>query len=67
VPVPDLDLPLDRRQLGGMGVHLARELTDEVRHRELGQRGNELTLIKRIGGDGGRREPGAEGEVRAWT
>ena len=48
VPTPDLDLPLDRRPLGGMGVHLARELMDEVRHREPEAGGNELTLIKRI-------------------
>jgi anti-sigma regulatory factor (Ser/Thr protein kinase) len=68
VPVPDMDQPLDRRPLGGMGVHLTRELTDEVRHRALEAGGNELTLIKRIAADTGRRESGgAGGEVRAWT
>jgi serine/threonine-protein kinase RsbW len=68
VPVPDMDQPLERRPLGGMGVHLTRELTDEVRHRELERGGNELTLVKRLDGDAGRREPGgAGGEVRAWT
>lgn len=48
VPRPDLGLPLERRPLGGMGVHLTRELTDEVRHRSPPGWGNELTLIKRI-------------------
>ena len=48
VPRPDLDLPLERRPPGGMGVHLTRELTDEVRHGSPDGWGNELTLIKRL-------------------
>ena len=47
VPRPDLNLPLERRPPGGMGVHLTRELTDEVRHESPDGWGNELTLIKR--------------------
>jgi anti-sigma regulatory factor (Ser/Thr protein kinase) len=47
VPTPDLDLPLDARRPGGMGVHLARQLMDEVRHRVPPGSGNELTLVKR--------------------
>lgn len=50
VAAPDLELPLDRRPFGGMGVHLARELTDEVHHERRAEGGNELTLVKRIGG-----------------
>jgi serine/threonine-protein kinase RsbW len=48
VPRPDLDLPLERRPPGGMGVHLTRELTDDVRHGSPEGWGNELTLIKRL-------------------
>jgi serine/threonine-protein kinase RsbW len=48
VPKPDLDLPLDRRPLGGMGVYLIRESVDEILHRVLPQVGNELTLIKKV-------------------
>ena len=48
VPPPDLSLPLERRPLGGMGVHLTRELTDEMRHRSTTGWSNELTLVKRI-------------------
>lgn len=48
VPAPDLSLPLERRPLGGMGVHLARELTDAMRHRSTKDWSNELTLVKRI-------------------
>jgi serine/threonine-protein kinase RsbW len=52
VPRPDLDLPLERRPLGGMGVHLTRELTDEATYRRPEGWGNELTLIKRVGSAG---------------
>jgi serine/threonine-protein kinase RsbW len=47
VPEPPLDLPLAKRKLGGMGVHLARALTDEFRHRILPGGGNEVTIRKR--------------------
>ena len=45
LPAPDTTLPLDRRPLGGMGVYLARELTDAVTYRRTAD-GNELTLVK---------------------
>ena len=51
VPTPDLEAPLESRSLGGMGVHLARSLTDEMRHRMLPGGGNELTLVKRLAAD----------------
>jgi serine/threonine-protein kinase RsbW len=47
VPSPDLDLPLSRRRPGGMGVFLARELTDRMTYRHA-DNGNELTLAKRV-------------------
>jgi anti-sigma regulatory factor (Ser/Thr protein kinase) len=47
-PTPDLTLPLEQRPFGGMGVHLARTLTDGMRHRILPGGGNEVTLEKRI-------------------
>ena len=49
VPEPSLDLPLERRHLGGMGVHLARTLTDEFSHRILPTGGNEVTVRKHLG------------------
>ena len=63
VPSPNLALPLEHRPLGGMGVQLARDLTDEVRYRAPASGGNELTLIKRIPRDGERRRP-VEQEAR---
>ena len=47
-PTPDLSLPLEQRPFGGMGVHLARTLTDGMRHRILPGGGNEVTLEKRL-------------------
>ena len=47
VPEPRLDLPLSERHLGGMGVHLARSLTDVFTHRILPSGGNEVTIRKR--------------------
>ena len=46
VPEPPLDLPLAERRLGGMGVHLARALTDGFDHRILPTGGNEVTVRK---------------------
>jgi anti-sigma regulatory factor (Ser/Thr protein kinase) len=46
LPEPPLDEPLSRRRLGGMGVHLARTLTDGFDHRILPSGGNEVTVRK---------------------
>jgi anti-sigma regulatory factor (Ser/Thr protein kinase) len=47
VPAPDLNLPLHKRALGGMGVHVTRQITDAIRYRVTPEGGNELTLVKR--------------------
>lgn len=47
-PRPDLDADVDERTEGGLGLHLIRELMDEVHHRT-GPEGNVLTLIKYLG------------------
>jgi len=47
-PPPDLTIPIDQRPLGGMGIHLMREMVDEIHHRARSQGGNELTLVKRM-------------------
>jgi serine/threonine-protein kinase RsbW len=46
---PDTTLPPTRRAPGGMGIHLTRELADEVSYRRTSH-GNELTLRKAKGG-----------------
>jgi anti-sigma regulatory factor (Ser/Thr protein kinase) len=48
---PDLTLDLDHRAPGGLGIHLARSSMDEMIHRAMDD-GNELTLVKALGGDG---------------
>ena len=48
VPTPRLDLPLNERPLGGMGIHLARTLTDRMDHRILPEGGNEVTVSKAL-------------------
>ncbi len=63
VAAPDLDAPIDERQVGGLGVHLVRKLMDDVRYRrEDGQ--NVLYLCKRAGDPAGKapgESPGQRG------
>jgi serine/threonine-protein kinase RsbW len=48
VPSPDVTSPLEQRPLGGLGIHLARHLVDELTYCPGPEGGNELTLVKRI-------------------
>ena len=58
VPEPPLTLPIDRRRLGGMGIHLARTLTDGFDHRILPSGGNEVTVRKLRRGNTGEASDG---------
>ena len=44
-PAPDLDSALESRRVGGLGVHLVREMMDEAHYRREADR-NRLTLVK---------------------
>ncbi len=44
---PDLDAPLEERQVGGLGVHLVREMMDGVSYSRVGNK-NILSLKKLI-------------------
>lgn len=46
VPPPDIYRPLEERPLGGLGIHMMRQLTDALVYRAL-DGGNELIFIKR--------------------
>jgi len=46
VPPPDIHRPLEERPLGGLGIHMMRQLTDALVYRALDD-GNELTFVKR--------------------
>ena len=45
-PAPDVSLPLDAREPGGLGIALVRSLMDDVTYERTS--GNRLTLRKRI-------------------
>jgi len=46
VPMPDRNLPLERRPIGGLGMYLMRQLMDEM-HFSFGADGNVLEMVKR--------------------
>jgi serine/threonine-protein kinase RsbW len=47
IPPPDLSVPLDERDIGGLGIHFVRSLMDRVQYRR--QRGrNHTRLTKRV-------------------
>lgn len=46
VPPPDINLPLEERPLGGLGVHMMRQLTDELLY-SINENGkNQLVFLK---------------------
>jgi serine/threonine-protein kinase RsbW len=47
LPDPDLTVPLEEREVGGLGVYLVRKLTDELDYRSEGGR-NILRMVMRI-------------------
>ena len=46
VPCPDVEAPLDRRPLGGLGLYLMRQVTDQVSFEFDKAQGNTLTMVK---------------------
>lgn len=48
VPEPDVDAPLEERALGGLGLFLIRQVMDQVCYECDPERGNELTMTKRL-------------------
>ena len=53
-PPSDVTLPLERRRFGGLGIHLTRRFTDSVTYRITSEGGNELTLRKKVKGEGNK-------------
>ena len=46
-PAPNLDLPIEERAVGGLGIYIARSIADQMQHhRENGR--NILTIKKRV-------------------
>ncbi len=46
---PNVDAPLEDRPIGGLGIHLVRELMDELHYRREDGK-NRLAMVKRKGG-----------------
>jgi serine/threonine-protein kinase RsbW len=53
VAVPDVEAPLEQRSLGGLGLFLVHQLMDDVRFEFSAERGNSVTMLKRLQGEGG--------------
>lgn len=49
VKVPDVEAPLEERTLGGLGLFIVRSVMDRVTFTFDPERGNELTMSKRLG------------------
>jgi len=49
IPPPDLERPLERRKIGGLGLHLVRELTNSIAYDRKGDK-NRLVVRKKIEG-----------------
>jgi len=46
-PEPDIDLPLEEKKIGGLGIHLIRNLLDELEYNRVGNK-NVFTMKKKI-------------------
>jgi anti-sigma regulatory factor (Ser/Thr protein kinase) len=44
---PDLNVDIDQRAIGGLGVYLVRELMDEIQYQRVGSR-NILRMVKQL-------------------
>jgi serine/threonine-protein kinase RsbW len=51
IPDPKLDIPLEERSLGGLGLFLVRQIMDDVRFEFDETRGNSVTMVKHLDGD----------------
>lgn len=47
-PVPDVNASIEKRLIGGLGIHLMRNMMDELNYRRL-DNSNRLTLVKYLG------------------
>lgn len=47
LPIPDLDAPLEERKVGGLGIHMVRQIMTSVEYQRVGVR-NVVTLRKKL-------------------
>lgn len=46
-PIPDLDAPLEKRKVGGLGIHMVRQVMTSVEYQRVGGK-NVVTLRKKL-------------------
>jgi len=46
-PAPNLELPIEERPVGGLGIHIVRSLTASLHHQRIGNR-NVLTMTRHV-------------------
>ena len=46
--LPDLDLPIEKRAAGGLGIYLVKGVMDELQYERVGER-NRMVMRKRVG------------------
>ena len=51
VPPPELDVDLDDRRVGGLGIYFMQTFMDEISYKYDPKIGNQLTMRKHIGSD----------------
>jgi len=49
VPPPELDVDLDDRRVGGLGIYFMRKFMDEISYKHDPRTGNQLTMRKHVG------------------
>jgi serine/threonine-protein kinase RsbW len=47
-PAPDLTSDAEDRQIGGLGIHLVRQMMDSVEYSTAGNAGNTMRLVKKL-------------------
>ena len=50
VPPPDLDVDLEKRKIGGLGIYFMKKLMDEINYSFDAENGNRLTMRKKLTG-----------------
>lgn len=45
IPEPELDVPLEERQIGGLGIHLVRNYADSMEYKR--EEGHNITTLKK--------------------
>ena len=51
VPPPDVDVNLEDRRVGGLGIYFMRKFMDEISYKYDPRTGNQLTMRKHVGTD----------------